>query len=537
MSAPSKLIAAAVRRVEPGDAVEDRALARSVRPDQAEDLALVDLERDLVDRPQGAEPLGEPGYVEHRHAGDSVGACPARDAAAAVRRTQCATRAGASPRRQAPPGSLRSPPSRAGDTERDITARRRGPWAAAAPASIVLMLDGQAILVTPSTYCITTGEERSFWPDIWLAGREELHAVALHGAAFRNVGLERGLAQRLRIVAAVLLDRARQHVGEEDVGVVEAHRGVRRHFLRAGLGLVALDHLGGEIGDARLQRLRIEQLRRHRIDIVEIVHVLAERLDQLVDLAVAGAVADQRHELQARFLGLAQEQRDVRIVAGVQDHVGLRAAQLGHQRGEIGRGRRIGFLVHDLHAELFALRLVAHRDADAVGAVLVDDRDLEVLHLLAELRLGVLGEELARGFAELVRMDLRPEHVLQLPVLEHRGGDAGVDPHELLGGVDLGGHRHAMRARIDAHDQVDLLLVEQPLGLVDRHVGLRLRIREDADDLVALDAAALVDQVDGDLVADAGRLRSAARERAGVVVDGADLDVGGMRGARECAGE
>jgi hypothetical protein len=56
---------------------------------------------------------------------------------------------------------------------------------------------------------------------------------------------------------------------------------------------------------------------------------------------------------------------------------------------------------------------------------------------------------------------------------------------------------------------------------------------EDADDLVALDAAALVDQVDGDLVADAGRLRSAARERPGVVIDGADLDVRGLRGARE----
>ena len=133
--------------------------------------------------------------------------------------------------------------------------------------------------------------------------------------------------------------------------------------------------------------LGIEQLRRDRIDVVEEVDVVLEGLDQLVDLAVAGAVADQRRELQAGFLGLAQEQRDVGIVAGVQDHVGLGAPQLGDERGEVGRGGGIALLVHDLDAELLALGLVAHGDADAVGAVLVDDGDLDVLDLLAELGL------------------------------------------------------------------------------------------------------------------------------------------------------
>src|SRR3954469_19877528 len=94
---------------------------------------------------------------------------------------------------------------------------------------------------------------------------------------------------------------------------------------RARLGLVALDHLGGEVRDARLQGLWIEQLRRDRIDVVEIIHVLAEGLDQLVDLSVARAVSDHRGKLQAGLLRLAQEQRDVRIVARVQDHIGLRA--------------------------------------------------------------------------------------------------------------------------------------------------------------------------------------------------------------------
>src|SRR5262245_16880136 len=83
--------------------------------------------------------------------------------------------------------------------------------------------------------------------------REELNSVALDGAALGDVGLERGLAQGLRIEASVLLDGARQHVGEEDPGLVEAHRHVRRHLLGAGCRLVALDHLGGEVAETGLQ--------------------------------------------------------------------------------------------------------------------------------------------------------------------------------------------------------------------------------------------------------------------------------------------
>ena len=87
----------------------------------------------------------------------------------------------------------------------------------------------------------------------------------------------------------------------------------------------------------------LEQLRGDRIDIAEVVDVVAERRAQLVDLAVAGAVADQHLEPQARFPCLPQEQRDVGIVARVQDDVGLRALELGDQRGQIGRGCRVAF--------------------------------------------------------------------------------------------------------------------------------------------------------------------------------------------------
>ena len=82
-----------------------------------------------------------------------------------------------------------------------------------------------------------------------------------------------------------------------------------------------------------------------------------------------------------------------------------------------------------------------------------------------------------------------------------------------------------MGARIDAHDQVDVLLVEQALGLGDRDLGLGLGIGDHGRDLVALDPALLVDHVDRDLGADRGGLGAAGRERAGEVVDHADLDL------------
>src|SRR6267378_450235 len=356
------------------------------------------------------------------------------------------------------------------------------------------------------------------------ARRIELHAVALQRAARRDVGVERRLAQRLGVEAAVFPNRARQHVGEEDPGVVEPHGDVRRHLARALHRLVALHHLARQLADARLERLRVEQLRGRRIDGVEIVDVVAEALAQLVDLAVPGAVADHGLELQALLLRLAQEQRDVGVVAGVEQHVGTRALELGDQAGQVGRGRRVAFLEHDVHAVLPALRLVARGDAGAVRPVLVDDGDPHVLRRDAEFRLRVVIDVVARGGAELVAVRLRAEHVGELPVLEHRGGDAHVHPQELLAGIDLLHHGHALRARVHAHDEVDLLLVDEARHLVDRDVDLRLRVGEHGVDPVALDAAFLVEQVDRRLGAELRRLRAAAGERAGDVVDEADLD-------------
>src|SRR5205085_1427413 len=47
------------------DAIEQRRLAAAVRPDDAEDLAFVDVERHAVDRQNAAEALGEIAHFEH----------------------------------------------------------------------------------------------------------------------------------------------------------------------------------------------------------------------------------------------------------------------------------------------------------------------------------------------------------------------------------------------------------------------------------------------------------------------------------------
>ena len=128
---------------------------------------------------------------------------------------------------------------------------------------------------------------------------------------------------------------------------------------------------------------------------------------------------------------------------------------------------------------------------------------------------------------------LRTEHVFEVLVVEHGRGNAGGDPHEVLELLDAGGHRHALRRREEAEQHVDLFLLDQPHRLVDRHVRLALGVGVDRLDLVALDAGLGV-LVEHDLGADILQLRTAARERAGQVVNHADLDffllgIGGNR--------
>ncbi len=341
------------------------------------------------------------------------------------------------------------------------------------------------------------------------------------------------LANSLGIETAVFLLGDGQDVVEQDPGLVEAHRTVRRNVGGAGFLFVACDHGLGEIADPGREFGSVEQLRRHRIDIAEIVDVGCECRAQLVELAVARAGAKQHLETQAVLARLAQEQGDIRVVSGVRDHVGLGALELGYQHREVGRGRRITFLEHDLEAGLLRISLVGGGNADAVGTVFVNQRDLDLLGLDAELGLGMLVDEARKGLAVLIGMNLRAEHVLQILVLEHGGRNRGRDPQDLFLLLDFARERDRVRTRINAVDDVDLLLVDQAYRLIDRHVGLALGIGGDRGDLVlAADAALLVDEIDGNLRADRRGHGTARSKRAGQVVDHADAH--GFR-LRSCA--
>ena len=54
-----------------------------------------------------------------------------------------------------------------------------------------------------------------------------------------------------------------------------------------------------------------------------------------------------------------------------------------------------------------------------------------------------------------------------------------------------------MRRGKHAHQHVDLFLIEQPLGFVDRHLGFALGIGINGHDFVAFNTTALINHIDG----------------------------------------
>ena len=290
--------------------------------------------------------------------------------------------------------------------------------------------------------------------------------------------------------------------------------------------LVAPDHLGGQLADAGLELLRIEELGRDRVDGVEAFDLLgAESLLQLVDLAVAGPVADIGAHAQPLLLRLTKEERNVGVVARVEEYVGPDRPELGHERGEVGRAGRVAFLEDHIEPQLLGPRLVAERHVGAVGAVLVDDGQPQLLGRLLELLLRELVDVLDRQRAELVTGGLGAEGVLEVASVEDLGRYGRGDPEELLLLVDALGDGNGVGARVDAGQDVHLLDAEQALGLVDGDVGLGLAVAVHLHDLVLADhAAPLVDEVDHHLGAAPAVERAAGGKGARVVVEQADLD-------------
>ena len=100
-------------------------------------------------------------------------------------------------------------------------------------------------------------------------------------------------------------------------------------------GLSLSNSLAHHLDDRRefgVHGLLVGEPDRDRIGVEEIVGVAAEPFLQLLVDAVARAMADDRAELQPLLARLPKQQRDIRVVAGVKNHIGPRPLQLGNQR-------------------------------------------------------------------------------------------------------------------------------------------------------------------------------------------------------------
>src|SRR3989442_390278 len=164
---------------------------------------------------------------------------------------------------------------------------------------------------------------------------------------------------------------------------------------------------------------------------------------------------------------------------------------------------------------------------DVRAAIIYEDGPYgaHVLDSLLELALRIGRDVLHGRFAEEAAVGLGPEGVLQVAILQDGIGNRRRDPQELLLLVHLLGERDRVCARVHAGQDVDLLDVAQPLGLVHGSLGLRLTVAVYLHDLVlAEDAALLVDVVDNHLGAAVAVERSGRRERPGVIEEHADLD-------------
>ena len=75
---------AAVGLVDPGEDLDQRALARPVLADEGMDLARDEVERDVVERLGRGEPLGDPAQLGARRGGDDGRLLGHRHAVAAV---------------------------------------------------------------------------------------------------------------------------------------------------------------------------------------------------------------------------------------------------------------------------------------------------------------------------------------------------------------------------------------------------------------------------------------------------------------------
>jgi hypothetical protein len=143
---------------------------------------------------------------------------------------------------------------------------------------------------------------------------------------------------------------------------------------------------------------------------------------------------DERLEEEVLLAGLAPEERRVVRVADVVDHVGVQLLELGDDRGEVVDGGE-GVVLHRhlLHPELLLRALPRGlRDALAVGRVLGEEGDLELVRLQVEPGRQVLGDELDVVPAEPGAVDLGTEDVREAALVEPRVDAGGLPVDDVV---------------------------------------------------------------------------------------------------------
>ena len=209
-----------VGRARPGGAVDQRRLARPVGAEQAEELALADLERHALQRLRaGGVALDQVADLERRSYGDGVGHAAQRlyaasestgsgSASRAVTRPRHAARAAAprAPRRSRPPAARRRPRRRA-DSRRPAPTTSESPWARRSSVRAVASAATTARPSAPPT-CTSGVDQPGGEPGVALGG-------AGHGQRHQRREGEAGAQAE------------REHRGQQVDHVAGVHRGAR----------------------------------------------------------------------------------------------------------------------------------------------------------------------------------------------------------------------------------------------------------------------------------------------------------------------
>ena len=324
--------------------------------------------------------------------------------------------------------------------------------------------------------------------------------------------LER-LADGLRIIAASALDRVDEHLARI---VAEGREDVRRMavFLRERI-------------DEALHGLIFVGVMRAEIRVVQRI-----RTGDVRDLRIIPAVRAEDRAGDAELARLLHDLADLLIVGRNEDDIRVRRLERRQRRLEIRILRDEGLLVEHLAAR--GLELLLEHLAEALGVVraviYINNRRLCLEVLRGELRHDGALLRIDEAAAEDVRLHLAVLH------RDIRARRIRRDDRHLVVRRDLRLGDDVRRDR-RADDDLDLVIRDELRRRVDGLRCLRLVVGIDDRDLLAVDAARVIDFLDRELQT-VERRRAVVRDIARHLEVRADLDLVALRliaAAREYA--